>query len=142
MLFGEHLGAPPPQGPYLDAGMRIADNSLLNTLNNAVSGYGSLNGHDQPGSYTYGVNEAVMYAGSHDFNYMSFFDRPSAHSLLLTRAGLPIIYTDGYNETLAPDSKGKFFPQHGNNPFLGQFNDNHLINLLYIINYLQGRTAT
>ena len=132
MLFGEHLGAPPPQGPYLAAGMRIADNSLLNTLNGAVSEFGSLNGHDQPGNYTYGVNEAVMYAGSHDFNYMSFFDRPSAHSLLLTRAGLPIIYTDGYNETLAPDSKGKFFPQHGNNPFLGQFNDNHLLNLLYI----------
>ena len=63
---------------------------------------------------------------------MSYYDRPSAHSLLLTRAGLPIVYTDGYNETLSPDSKGKFFPQHGDNAFLGQFNDMHLLNLLHI----------
>ena len=59
---------------------------------------------------------------------MSYYDTISSFSSL-TRAGLPIIYTDGYNETLSPDSKGKFFPQHGDNAFLGQFNDMHLLNL-------------
>ncbi|MBI9020342.1 MAG: hypothetical protein JEZ10_03700 [Verrucomicrobia bacterium] len=138
MLFGEHLGNPPPQGPYVDSGMRMADNDLLNGLPGAVAGWGSLAGNDQPGIYTYGVNESVMFTGSHDFNFMSIYDRPSAHALLLTRAGLPIIYTDGYNETQYPDSAGKFFPQHGDNPFLGQYGDNHLLNLLYI-NQLFGR---
>ena len=33
---------------------------------------------------------------------------------------------------MSPDSKGKFFPQHGDNAFLGQFNDMHLLNLLHI----------
>jgi len=132
MLFGEHLGAPPAKDGYLDAGMRIADNDLLNSLPGAVSGWGSLAGNDQPGVYTYGVNEAVMFTGSHDFNFMSVYDRPSANALLFTRAGLPIIYTDGYNETQYPDSAGKFFPQHGDNAFLGQYDDPNLLNLLYI----------
>ncbi|WP_168442445.1 alpha-amylase family glycosyl hydrolase [Pontiella desulfatans] len=132
MLFGEHLGAPPAKDGYVDSGMRIADNDLYNSLSYAVAGYGNLSGYDQPGYATYGVNEAVMYSGSHDYNYISPYDRPSAHALLLTRAGLPIVYTDGYNETQYPDSSGKYFPQHGNNPFLGQFNDNHLLNLLQI----------
>ncbi len=132
MLFGEHLGAPPAQGGYISSGMRMADNDLYNGLTYAVAGYGSLAGYDQPGYGTDGVNEGVMYSGSHDFNFISLYDRPSAHALLLTRAGLPIVYTDGYNETLYPDSNGKFFPQHGDNAFLGQFGDSHLLNLLYI----------
>ncbi|MDF7823708.1 alpha-amylase family glycosyl hydrolase [Pontiellaceae bacterium B12227] len=132
MLFGEHLGEPPSKDGYLSAGMRIADNDLYNSLSYAVAGYGSLAGYDAAGYGTYGVNEAMMYSGSHDFNFISLYDRPSAHALILTRAGLPIVYTDGYNETQYPDSGGKYFPQHGDNPFLGQFGDNHLLNLLYI----------
>jgi len=132
MLFGEHLGAPPGQGGYVAAGMRMADNGMLDGLPGAVAGWGSLAGNDQPGIYTYGVNEAVMFIGSHDFNFMSTYDRPSANALLFTRAGLPIVYTDGYNETQYPDSAGKFFPQHGDNAFLGQYGDQNLVNLLYI----------
>ncbi len=132
MLFGEHLGEPPATDSYISSGMRIANNDLYNSLTYAVAGYGSLSGYDAAGYGTEGVNEAVMYSGSHDFNYISTYDRPSAHALLLTRAGLPIVYTDGYNEALYPGSSGKYFPQHGDNPFLGQFGDNHLLNLLYI----------
>jgi hypothetical protein len=132
MLYGEHLGSPPWEQPYLDAGMRIANNDLYNWLTYACAGWGSLNGLDAAGAGTYGVDSAVMYSGSHDYNFISTYDRPSAHALLLTRAGLPIIYTDGYNETDFAGSDGKYFPQHGDNPFLGQFGDPHLLNLLYI----------
>ncbi len=131
MLFGEHLGAPPGDGDYIASGMRIGNNDLYNDLANNAAGWGNLTWHDQPGHKTPGVGQSVMYAGSHDFNYISGYDRPTAHALILTRAGLPIIYTDGYNET--PFFNGsKYFPQHGDNAFLGQYNDKHLLNLLYI----------
>ncbi len=132
MLFGEHLGNPPPQEDYVKAGMRMADNSFMNSVNYAVSTNGSLTSQDQPGYSTYGLNEAVLFTGSHDYNTMSVSNRPPAHALLFTREGLPILYTDGYNETLYPDAAGKFFPQHGNNAFLGQFNDTHILDLLRI----------
>ena len=132
MLFGEHLGNPPPQEDYVKAGMRMADNSFMNSVNYAVATTGSLTGQDQPGYSTYGINEAVLFTGSHDYNTMSSSNRPPAHALLFTREGLPILYTDGYNETLYPDAAGKFFPQHGNNAFLGQFNDKHILDLLRI----------
>ncbi len=131
MLFGEHLGAPPGDGDYISAGMRIANNDLYNDLANNAAGWGNLTWHDQPGHKTPGVGQSVMYTGSHDFNYISVYDRPTAHALILTRAGLPIIYTDGYNST--PYFNGsKYFPQHGDNAFLGQYNDQHLRNLLAI----------
>jgi glycosidase len=136
MLFGEHLGSKPwwerKEQDFINVGMRIANNDLYNTLTFAVAGWGSLTGMDQPGAGTMGVDTAVMYAGSHDFNYISTFDRPSAHALILTRAGLPIIYTDGYNEAQFQDQNGKYFPQHGDNAFVGQYGDKHLPNLLYI----------
>ena len=135
MLFGEHLGSQwnwaVKEDDYIATGMRIANNDLYNDLKSACAGFGSLTGQDQPGHSTKGVNTAVMYTGSHDFNYISGYDRPSAHALILTRAGLPIIYTDGYNST--PYFNGdKYFPQHGDNPIYGEYNDKHLLNLLYI----------
>ncbi|MBP5787752.1 MAG: hypothetical protein J6Y19_08065, partial [Kiritimatiellae bacterium] len=33
MAFGEHLGSPPAQGPYVDTGMRLVDDRLRNELN-------------------------------------------------------------------------------------------------------------
>jgi hypothetical protein len=132
MFFGEHISAPPDQGPYLDAGTRIADNDIMGNLTYACSAWGSLSGQDQPGNNTMGWNLEVLFVGSHDNNYMSLYDRPTAHSLIITRTGLPIIYTDGYNEEKTPDADGKFFPQNGDNAFVGQFGDRHLPNLLYI----------
>lgn len=132
MFFGEHIAAPPDQGAYIDAGMRIADNDIMGNLSWNCSGWGNLSGQDQPGYGTRGWNLEVLFIGSHDNNYISIYDRPSAHALLLTRSGLPIVYTDGYNEETVPDSDGKLFPQNGDNAFVGQFGDSSLPNLLYI----------
>lgn len=139
MMFGEHLANPDNgcvlscQERYLNAGMRIDNNGFLNALSGAVAGWGSLAGTDQPGWASYGgVSGGLLTSGSHDFNFISQFDRTSAHALQLTRAGLPSVYTDGYNEEKYPDANGKFFPQHGDIAFVGQFGDKHLPNLLYI----------
>ena len=135
MLFGEHLGSQwnwaAKEQAYIDTGLRIANNDLYNDLKYAAAGFGNLSGQDQPGHGTMGVGVAVMYTGSHDFNYIDGYDRPTCHALILTRAGLPIIYTDGYNKSTFFDGS-KYFPQHGNNAILGEYNDAHLPNLLYI----------
>ena len=117
LLFGEHLGAPPADGPYLEAGMRIASDQFLNT----VGGFGGIGNnlfnYDQPGHGTKGVDTGVAYPLSHDNNYMGDSDRPSAFQYALTRAGLPIVYTDGYNIQGGPD----YFPKPAHIPFLGQY---------------------
>ncbi len=126
MLFGEHLGAPPAPGDYLAAGMRIANDDFVNGVG-GLSGIGnSMSGYDTPGLKTFGVNEGVMYCLSHDNNYMSGSDRPAAHQYMLTRAGLPIVYTDGYNVSGAPD----YFPKPSYVPFLGQFGQNYITGTL------------
>lgn len=115
MLFGEHLGAPPNPNDYLLAGMRLANDDFINNVG-GFNGIGSnMSGFDQPGRFTAGVNEGVMYCLSHDNNSMAGSERPAAHAYMLTRAGLPIVYTDGYN--LASDN----FPRQAHIPFLGQY---------------------
>src|SRR4029434_9079644 len=42
---------------------------------------------------------------------------PAAHQYMLTRAGVPIVYTDGYNVAGGPD----YFPKPSYTPFLGQY---------------------
>jgi len=120
LLFGEHLGSPPADGPYLEAGMRIASDQFLNT----VGGFGgignSLSNFDQPGHGTVGTVTGMAYAMSHDNNFMSESDRPAAFQYKLTREGIPIVYTDGYNIQGGPD----FFPKPAHVPFLGQYGQN------------------
>ena len=43
--------------------------------------------------------------------------RPAVHQYMLTREGLPIIYTDGYNIEGEPS----YFPKPSYIPFLGQY---------------------
>ena len=143
MIFGEDLGAPNPcqftcQSGYVDAGMRVDDNEFYSRMFQAVcggcnSGGNGLWGLDQPGAYSFGgVGTSLIHVGTHDYNDIPFADRTSAHALLLTRAGLPSVYTDGYNMEQTLQSDGKYFPAHGDNAFLGQFGDKHLLNLLYV----------
>jgi Alpha amylase, catalytic domain len=139
MVFGEDLGQPNPctftcQQGYVDAGMRVDDNEFYSQMFQAVcGGCNGLWGLDQPGAYSFGgVGTSLIHVGTHDYNDISLFDRTSAHATLLTRAGLPSVYTDGYNSETNVQSDGKYFPAIGNNAFLGQFGDNHLPNLLYI----------
>ena len=144
MLWGEDLGQPlnctvTCQQGYVDAGMRVDDNEFYSHMFQAVCGGCSpgLAGMDQPGAYSFdGVNTGISHGGTHDYNDISIFDRNSVWALLLTRAGLPSVYTDGYNEEQTRQSNGKYFPSVGDNKFLGQFKTNipaaYLPNLLYI----------
>jgi glycosidase len=126
MLFGEHLGAPPNPDSYLAAGMRIANDDFINN----VGGFGgigaSLGGYDNPGQFTFGVNGGATYALSHDNNHMSDSERPAAHQYMLTRAGLPIVYTDGFNISSGPD----YFPKPSYTPFLGQYGKTYITGTL------------
>ena len=124
MLFGEHLGAPPNPNDYLDAGMRIANDNFANGVGSGIGG--NLSGYDAPGAFTFGVDNGVMYCLSHDNNYMAGSERPAAHQYMLTRAGLPIVYTDGYNISGGPD----YFPKPAYIPFLGQYGQTYITGAL------------
>ena len=139
MIWGEALGQPTNctvtcLQNYVDAGMRIDDNEFYSQMFQAVcGGCNGLWGLDQPGAYAFdGMDTSFIHVGTHDYNDISIFDRTSAHALILTRAGLPSVYTDGYNSETNVQSDGKYFPAIGNNAFLGQFGDTHLPNLAYI----------
>ncbi|MFM7181471.1 MAG: alpha-amylase family glycosyl hydrolase [Verrucomicrobiales bacterium] len=126
-LYGEHLGSPPGEGGYLDAGMRIANDNLLNTVKNGMGN--SLAGYDQVNHGAWGnPGTGMNYVMSHDNNYLWSGDRPLAHAYILTREGHPIIYTDGYNQAGAPD----WFPKPSGVNFLGQFGDNSVISAVAV----------
>lgn len=133
MMFGEHLGEPPPYGDYFNVGMRLVDNVLRSNLNNILGNpSANLNGLDGDGSYGFASSLAVMHAQSHDNDYAS--RRELQHALYFTRAGIGLIYTDGNHQAQTLGQSGGAFPRHANTNFLGQFNDNRIPNLLYIHN--------
>jgi glycosidase len=126
MLYGEHLGAPPNPNDYLSAGMRMANDDFLNNVG-GFNGIGSnMTGFDNPGAFTFGVTGGMMYCLSHDNNHMAGSERPTAHQYMLTRAGVPIIYTDGYNVSGGPD----YFPKPSHTPFLGQYGQSFITGTL------------
>lgn len=124
MLFGEHLGSPPAEGGYLSAGMRIANDSILNAVKNGIGN--SLAGYDQANYGGFGTtSQNVSYVMSHDNNYLYGGDRPLAHAFILTREGLPIVYTDGYNQDGG-------FPKPSGVNFLGQFGDSSVVSAVAV----------
>ncbi len=133
MMFGEHLGEPPPYGDYFNAGMRLVNNPLQSAMNGILGNPSvGLQGLDQPGSYGFSDSLGVMYAQSHDNDYAS--RRELQFALYLTRAGLGSVYTDGNHQSQTLSQSGGAFPRHANTNFLGQFGDPLLPNLLYIHN--------
>lgn len=126
LLYGEHLGAPPADGNYIDAGMRIANDNFLNTVKNNIGS--SFWGLDSPFYGIYSPGQSMLYVMSHDNNYLWGGDREQAHAVMLSREGIPIVYTDGYNQSGAPD----WFPKPAEVPFLGQFGNDWMPNLLDI----------
>ena len=132
MFFGEHLGGTPQQ-PYIDAGMRLLDNALTSTLNGDLA-TGPLTGLDADGGggISGGSGVEVGYAQSADNGYAE--KRQLQHAFLLTRAGLPVIYTDGNHQAGTLGEIGKPFPANAYTNFLGQYSDGRLPNLLYIHN--------
>ncbi|HPG00347.1 MAG TPA: alpha-amylase family glycosyl hydrolase [Kiritimatiellia bacterium] len=126
LLYGEHLSPPPGYDGYANAGMRIAHDGVVNGIKDNVGS--NLSGMDQPGWGSYGVDAGMMYVMSHDNNYLWDGHYSSAHALILTRAGIPIVYTDGMRHAGAPD----WFPKPSYVPFLGQWHTYYMLNLLNI----------
>ncbi|HOW96433.1 MAG TPA: alpha-amylase family glycosyl hydrolase [Kiritimatiellia bacterium] len=134
LMFGEHMGEPPPYGDYWAAGMRLLDARTHQTFNdNLGNPWGSLSGLDsadyisgkQMGQYL-----GVYYAKSHDDNVAY---REELHNAFnLTRAGLPVIYTDGNRHAEIMGASGGAFPRHANTCYLGQWGDSRIPNLAYI----------
>ncbi len=131
MLFGEHLGQPPGYGGYVARGMRLVDNDLRSNFNNLLGNPSAgLNGFDAPGSGGFDPAVAVMHAQSHDSDYAA--RRELQHAFYFTRAGLPLVYTDGNYQAETLSQSGGAFPRHANTAFLGQFGDSRLPNLMQI----------
>jgi len=131
MMFGEHLGEPPGYGGYIDAGMRLVDNVLRNNFNGFLGEpWGNLSGYDQPGGGGFSASHAVMHAQSHDNDFAR--TRELQHAFYFTRAGLPLIYTDGNYQAETLGQSGGAFPRHANTAFLGQFGDSRIPNLMYL----------
>ncbi|MEY3896680.1 MAG: hypothetical protein RLZZ214_2200, partial [Verrucomicrobiota bacterium] len=61
--------------------------------------------------------------------------RELQHAYYLTRAGMPLIYTDGNNHAGILGASGGAFPRIANTNFLGQYNDARIPNMLYVHNH-------
>ena len=64
----------------------------------------------------------------------------------MTREGMGLIYSDGYNKAETLGESGGAFPRHANTQYLGQFGDPRIPNILKIHNNFarglqQGRWA-
>jgi len=136
MMFGEHMGEPPPYWDYFMAGMRLVDAKTHQTLNDKLGNASSLNGLQQPGyieGFQFGESYGVYYAKSHDDGVA--YNEHMHYALNLTRSGLPDIYTDGNRHAETLGDSGGAFPRHANTRPFGQFRDNRLPNLVYIHNH-------
>ena len=131
MMFGEHLGEPPPTWDYIQAGMRLVDSKLHSFLNGSLGQpWGSLDGLQWPGGKGFAASDGVPFVKSHDDDYAS---RPELQfALNLTRQGLPCVYTDGNYQSETLGESGGAFPRHANINFLGQWGDGRIPNLVYI----------
>jgi len=145
MLFGEHLGQPPGYGGYWDAGMRLVDNDLRSKLNGVLGNPSAgLQGLDSPGAGGFAASLGVTHANSHDSDYAA--QKEWQHAYYMTREGMGLIYSDGYNKGETLGESGGAFPRHANTQYLGQFGDPRIPNILKIHNNFarglqQGRWA-
>jgi hypothetical protein len=138
LLFGEHLGAPPTFSEYLSRGMRLLNVPLANQLNSALGNPGSgLNGMDgrdyRPFADAFTGPQSVMFAQSHDNGYAAHRDLQNAY--YFTHEGIPEIYSDGYNQSQAPQGQNPF-PAVANANYLGEFGDNAMPELAYLHNQM------
>jgi len=136
MMFGEHMGEPPPYSDYWAAGMRLLDARTHSTLNDRLGNeWKNLNGLDSA-DYIEGVqmgqNLGVYYAKSHDDGIANHEELHNAFNL--TRAGLPDVYTDGNRQAQTLGESGGAFPRHANTRYLGQWGDNRIPNLVHLHN--------
>jgi len=134
MVFGEHLGQPPGFGGYIATGMRLVDNDLRSLLNGVLGNPSAgLQGLDAPGAGGFSPEVGVMHAQSHDNDFAAV--RELQHAFYFTRAGLPLIYTDGNFQAETLGESGGAFPRHANTAFLGQFGDFRIPNVVDLHNH-------
>lgn len=131
LLFGEHLGEPPSYQEYLDRGMRLLNSPYHFQLNNILGNpSASLSGLDQRDYKPYGSafsgQYSVLFAQSHDDGTATHRELHNAYNFF--REGLPSVYSDGYNQSSAPD----YFPRVANAPHLGEFGDNKMPDVAYL----------
>ena len=129
MLFGEHLGNPPPQGPYVGAGMRLVDDRLRNELNwrfsaNQLEGFDGESAGSELGPYC-----GVMHAQSHDNDFVD--RKPLHHAMYFMRRGLGLVYSDGNNHAATLTGSGGAFPRWACTDFLGQWHQKQIPTLLH-----------
>ncbi|MFM8458145.1 MAG: hypothetical protein ACKOB0_04250, partial [Chthoniobacterales bacterium] len=133
MVFGEHLGQPPGYGGYWDAGMRLVDNDLRSKLNNTLGNPGAtLLGLDSSGAGGFAASLGVTHANSHDSDYAA--QKEWQHAYYMTREGMGLIYSDGYNKAETLGESGGAFPRHANTQYLGQFGDPRIPNIMRLHN--------
>ena len=129
MAFGEHLGNPPPQGPYVDTGMRLVDDRLRNELNWRFSA-NELGGFDNEyAGSELGPDHGVMHAQSHDNDYVD--RKPLHHAMYFMRRGLGLVYSDGNNHAATLSGSGGAFPRWAQTDFLGQWGQKQIPTLLH-----------
>ena len=134
LIFGEHLGEPPSYDDYLKRGMRLLDNPIRNNLNNILGNPGSsLAGYEQRDAGGFGAADRVMHAQSHDNGYAA--RRELQNAFYFFREGIPLIYSDGYNQSTS-DGNSDPFPRVAYAPYLGEYNDNKMPDLAYLHNQL------
>ena len=136
LLFGEHLGTPPPFYDYINNGMRLVNSPYHNYLNSTLGNpSGTLDGLQNRDFRPYGDSanftgpQSVLFAQSHDDGVATHRELQEAYNFM--REGLPSIYTDGYNQATAtpPDQP---FPRVALAPYLGQFGDNKMPEVAYL----------
>jgi hypothetical protein len=133
MVFGEHMGEPPPYSDYWSAGMRLLDARTHSTLNRLQDiDLGLLQTSDYIEGFQMGKNLGVYYAKSHDDDVA--WNEHLQYAINLTREGLPNIYTDGNRQAPTLGDSGGAFPRHANTRPFGQFGDTRVPNLVHIHN--------
>ncbi|MGD9781939.1 MAG: alpha-amylase family glycosyl hydrolase, partial [Kiritimatiellia bacterium] len=133
MVFGEHMGEPPPYSDYFAAGMRLLDAKTHQTLNDlSWRDLGLLETSDYIQDIQFGKALGVYYAKSHDDAVA--FNEHLHYAINLTREGLPNIYTDGNRQAETLGESGGAFPRHADTRPFGQFGDLRIPNLLGIHN--------
>jgi len=131
LIFGEHLGEPPSFDDYLGRGMRLLDNPLRDNLNNILGNPGaSLAGYEQRDAGVFSAPNRVMFAQSHDNGYSNHRELQNAYYFF--REGIPLIYSDGYNQEQTCSGCGDPFPRIAYAPYLGEFGDNRMPDLAWL----------
>ena len=135
LLFGEHLGEPPSFDEYLMRGMRLLDAPLQQNMNNILGNpSASLAGYEQRDAGGLSAPNRVMFAQSHDNGFSNHRELQLAYYFF--REGIPVIYSDGYNQSSSCSTCGEPFPRVAYAPYLGEFGDNKMPDLAYLHNQL------